>query len=175
MAKWDRLGQVALIAGALDVVMMGIVPTLFASKMQVDNASENAQRLAAALAEVAHITRPLGFAFPLMGALLAVVGVGLLREARWARVAGLLWSVAALLVLAAQLGVNVGLVWPRIDAAEAAARAQGATEQALQGFSAVKSATVRVLLLRLPFPLILLFALKREPDQVLPAGGAGGR
>ena len=171
MAKWDRLGQVALIAGALDVVMMGIVPALFASKLQADNASENAQRLSAALAEVVHITRPLGIAFPLMGALLVVVGVGLLRETKWARVAALLWSGAALLLLAAQLGANVALVWPRIDAAEAAARAQGATEQSLLGFSAVKSATVRVLLLRLPFPLVLLFLLGRKEPSAAPAGG----
>lgn len=129
---WDRLGQIAVGAGALDVMFSGIVPFIFAARTANQNPSENSQRLAAAMADLSGITKSLGLGLPFLAALLIIVGVGLLRETPWARKLALIWAGLAIGYLAVMVAVNAALVWPRIDAAQQLAIQTGATENTIR-------------------------------------------
>lgn len=158
-------GIVAIVAGALDLAVHALA-FLLSSVWQARYAAEPAvvepQRLEAALAPVATLMKGVAALIPVMAVVLILVGVGLVRARPWAQRAAQAWSLAALVVLGASVGVHLALVKPRIIAAHDEAAKAGANENALRGYEAMEGAATRQAILRAPFPLALLLTLRRR-------------
>ena len=160
--SWDRLAQVAVIAGVIDLIITGVAATIYKVKFANQVPGESSKQLVAAMSEIPGIARLFGVGIPLFAAALVVVGVGLLRETPWARRAALVWSLSAIGFLVASVAIDVTFVWPHIAVARQEEIQRGASEGALLGYNAVQFLTLRMALIRLPFPLILLRKLRKD-------------
>lgn len=169
---WDRLGQIAVGAGLLDILITGVMRVVYGPSMQRTPISESSRQFAEKLAEITSVNRPLYLLMPVFAVCLVVVGVALLRRLPWARTAALLWSSSALIFLALMLAVQVEFVWPAVDDAVRAAVAAGAKGSSLLGYQAVKQSLLKVLLIRLPLPIAMLWLLGRGGAAAAKAEGA---
>lgn len=99
---------------------------------------------------------------------LVAIGYGLYKRMRWARSGAIAWGALALVDLAAELMVTVGIVQPRINAAmQEVFRAMPngdpgvAMMQAMQGSNGVIAVGINVVLYA-PFPILLLILCGRR-------------
>lgn len=159
---WDRLGQIAVLGGTLDVLLYGILSILYRHGALTAPGGAS-QRLISALSDVTHITKAVASGVPLLAVPLVLIGVGMLRERPWSGRAAMVWSCAALVLLCLQVFVEVRLVWPRIEALQLAEVQRGASERTLHAYGAVKYSTLRIALGRMIFPLLLLWQVGRRP------------
>jgi hypothetical protein len=161
------IGVIAIIAGALEVIMnvyARLVPQSFVAGTEAALLVES-RRLEAALAPVDALNRNMSLLIPITGALLILVGVALLRGRPWAIRAAHVWSVLALAVLASSVTFHYVAVRPRILAAREEAVKAGASENALAGYDWKQGAATRIALLRALFPMALLLRLRRTDGE----------
>ena len=99
---------------------------------------------------------------------LIIIGYGLYKRLRWSRSGAIAWGALALLCLAAELVVTVGVVQPRMNAAMQDvfrtmpnASPGAAMMQAMQGSQSAITVVVN-LLLYAPFPILLLILCGRR-------------
>lgn len=93
------LGTLSIIFGAFTAVLMGLAAVAGVSSSDVSAAQERYQRLSV-------------MAFATLASALVVVGVGLVRRARWSRVAGIVWALAAIAVVELEY-YALGQIGPR--------------------------------------------------------------
>jgi hypothetical protein len=99
---------------------------------------------------------------------LIIIGYGLYKRLRWSRSGAIAWGALALLFLAAELVVTIGVVQPRMNAAMQEvfrtvpnASPGAAMMQAMQGSQGAITVVVN-LLLYAPFPILLLIHCGRR-------------
>jgi hypothetical protein len=99
---------------------------------------------------------------------LIIIGYGLYKRLRWSRSGAIAWGALALLFLAAELVVTIGVVQPRMNAAMQEvfrtvpnASPGAAMMQAMQGSQGAITVVVN-LLLYAPFPILLLILCGRR-------------
>lgn len=119
-------------------------------------------RVSAVVHEVKPYTTALTGGKLLLSIALIIIGVGLYKRQRWARSGAIGWGALALLFLAGEIMVNVGIIQPRMNAAMQemfAASANGAPAAAMMkamGGAQSGMAVVGGLLFWAPFPVVLL-------------------
>jgi hypothetical protein len=98
----------------------------------------------------------------LLSVALIIIGVGLYKRQRWARSGAIGWAALALLFLAGEIMVNVGIIQPRMNAAMQemfASSASGAPAAAIMKAMGGAQSGIAIaggLLFWAPFPIILL-------------------
>jgi len=141
------LGIVAIIAGVLDIAMQAtFLPP--PSPVGVAKLLRDA---------VSAIVVPQYASCITLAAVLIVVGVSLIARARWGPRAAQLWSVAALLYLAASVTVWVVWIWPNLDAVR-----ETSPTTLRWPVTIAKAAPFIDLIYRVPFPIILLLLFRRR-------------
>lgn len=119
------------------------------------------ERMTAVMKELAPYTNAITAGKLLLSIALIVIGYGLYKRLRWSRSASLAWSALALLFLAAELLITVGIIQPRTMAvmkevmASSGDAAGTAMMRALGGSQTAITVGVNLLLFA-PFPLVLL-------------------
>ena len=141
------LGIVAIIAGVLDIAMqVTFLPP--PSPVGVAKLLRDA---------VSAIVVPQYTAGIALASILIVVGVSLVARTKWGPPAAQLWSVVALLYLAASVTVWVVWIWPNLDTVR-----ETSPSTLRWPVTIAKAAPFIDLVYRLPFPIILLLLFRRR-------------